>query len=211
MTLSGSGDHAGGSDLRLPAGESPRTVEAWVRFVDSSREMYAVSWGTLGQNQACMLGVDRGRAVITQIGDSIHGPMLSTGQWHHLAAVYDGTYHLYVDGELAGEKAMATMTTVGPGPRIGNSVYGQDKPFAGDLDEVRIWSRALSASEVAGQRRMVFSQPPAELVAAYDFEVMGSGAGIVIPNRGSLGAGVNLLTRSGPSGSGPSFGPGGAF
>jgi len=76
------------------------------------------------------------------------------GQWHRLAGVRcDNTMALYLDGQLMG----STSANVGAYPLGGNYYYlGCDardpwsSTFYGDLANARIWSRALSADELAG-------------------------------------------------------------
>ena len=72
------------------------------------------------------------------------------GQWHHLAVVYDGTQKiLYVDGQVDAQKAYsATVNTNNVSVRLGyNSEYSSGQ-YDGLLDDVRIFSRPLSSSEV---------------------------------------------------------------
>lgn len=83
--------------------------------------------------------------------------------WHHVAGTYDGTnLRLYVDGAETGTAASAGGTAPGyegvldNGFRIGASlpaVGGCDAtpPFAGAIDDVRLWDRALSAAEIAAR------------------------------------------------------------
>ncbi len=80
------------------------------------------------------------------------------GEWHHVAATYDGTtWRLYVDGKLDGE-AVANAT-----PRkdsiqhfaIGSALNSKGEPagfLKGAVDEVRVWSRALGEVEIATNR-----------------------------------------------------------
>lgn len=80
---------------------------------------------------------------------------LDDGQWHHVAATYDGrTLRSYVDGV---EKSRPAKR---PGPLkksgwdlcIGNSLVdygtGEFLAFDGLIDEVRIYNRALSGTEI---------------------------------------------------------------
>jgi hypothetical protein len=74
---------------------------------------------------------------------------LPLNAWHHLATTYDGaTLRLYVDGVQVASRAIAGSISVSSGAlRIGaNSVWGHW--FAGLIDEVRIYNRALSATEL---------------------------------------------------------------
>ena len=74
-------------------------------------------------------------------------PPLNT--WTHLAVTYDGSnLRLYVNGTLTGTTAATgNMANSALPLRIGgNSIWGEY--FAGRIDEVRIFNRALAASEV---------------------------------------------------------------
>jgi fibronectin type 3 domain-containing protein len=69
--------------------------------------------------------------------------------WTHVAATYDGaTLRLYVDGTLAASVAATGSITTSTGAlRIGgNNLWGEY--FQGLIDEVRIYNRALSQSEL---------------------------------------------------------------
>jgi PKD repeat protein len=78
------------------------------------------------------------------------GPAPTVNKWTHLAATYDGmNQKLYVNGALVGSRPQTKAMTVSGAPlRIGgNSVWGEF--FAGYIDEVRVYNRALSDSEIA--------------------------------------------------------------
>jgi hypothetical protein len=74
---------------------------------------------------------------------------LAANTWTHLAMTYDlTTIRLYVNGSLAASTATTGSATTSTGPlRIGgNSVWGEH--FAGLIDDVRVYNRALSAFEI---------------------------------------------------------------
>jgi Concanavalin A-like lectin/glucanases superfamily len=74
---------------------------------------------------------------------------LPLNTWSHLAATYDGTtIRLYVDGALVRSQAAAgtIMTTTNPLRIGGNVIWGEW--FHGIIDEVRIYNRVLSATEI---------------------------------------------------------------
>jgi glucose/arabinose dehydrogenase len=76
------------------------------------------------------------------------GP-LPLDTWTHLAVTYGGGFlRLYVNGVQAGSTAVnGNIRTTTDALRIGgNSVWGEY--FAGSLDEVRIYNRALTAMEI---------------------------------------------------------------
>ena len=101
-------------------------------------------------------------------GEAYSTGQLALGVWTHVACTYDGTtIRLYLNGTQVASKAqtgnMATSTN--PLQIGGDSIYGQY--FAGIIDEVRVYNRALSATEI--QQDMITPvvvrlQPPSNLV-----------------------------------------------
>jgi hypothetical protein len=87
-------------------------------------------------------------------------PALAAGKWTRVTVVLaEGKgVCLYLDGRPAAEKLFATPRQANGEPLIiGREAWGGDPPkgdtpgpFVGTLDELRIWTRALSAAEVAG-------------------------------------------------------------
>ncbi|WP_330347260.1 family 43 glycosylhydrolase [Streptomyces sp. NBC_00582] len=86
------------------------------------------------------------------------GSQLTAGEWRHVTVTLDGstgTMVLYVDGI---EAARATGVTIKPSELydadkdysgyIGRSLYAADPYFGGEVDDFRIYDRALSAAEV---------------------------------------------------------------
>jgi len=75
---------------------------------------------------------------------------LPVNTWSHLAATYDGiTLRLYVNGTQVASGALSVAIDSSTSPlRIGgNSIWGEY--FAGRIDEIRIYNRALSSAQVA--------------------------------------------------------------
>ena len=83
-------------------------------------------------------------------GNPIYGTAaLAANTWTHLAGTYDGaTMRLYVNGVQVASRAQtgAIATSTNPLQIGGDSIYGQY--FAGQIDEIRVYNRALSAAEV---------------------------------------------------------------
>ncbi len=76
---------------------------------------------------------------------------LTSGQWAHVLTEFDGTYiSLYINGAYVGQTAAPiTPQSSGTQLRIGRRWDWADY-FNGIIDEVRIYNRALSASEING-------------------------------------------------------------
>ncbi|MGA2656274.1 MAG: LamG-like jellyroll fold domain-containing protein [Verrucomicrobiota bacterium] len=74
------------------------------------------------------------------------------GQWSHVALVYDGTNRtFYVNGAFAGSGVAPPVNQDSNGSAIGNvSPAVNSAFFNGGIDEVSIYSRALTSVEIAG-------------------------------------------------------------
>ncbi len=77
------------------------------------------------------------------------------GRTHHVVATYDaasGLKAIYLDGELGFSQQFAPGTEIRSGGSqpisIGN-IFGGWEPFAGVIDEVAIYAKALTAAEIA--------------------------------------------------------------
>jgi hypothetical protein len=90
-----------------------------------------------------------------QVGNGTWGTVSSTytaGTWHHIVGTWDGsTVRLYKDGSAVGtpvSKASVTYTSTGfsLGRYYGDTISAQ--MFDGQIDEVAIFNRALSSTEV---------------------------------------------------------------
>ena len=183
------------------------TVEAWINPTtisstkdqdrvfskDSNMELMlssgdtGCSYGTSGQVQW--------RMTVGGVNRRICGGSLSLGSWHHLAGTYDGAnYTLYIDGAVAATAPRSGLIgTNNIDLFLGNSKLG-NKPFHGDLKEVRVWNRALSASEIASQMNKSLIGSEAGLVAYYPMD-KGSGQ-VVVDSTGNGGSGTLGLSVS---------------
>ncbi len=89
------------------------------------------------------------------------GLTFPAGEWHHVAATYDGSkLQMYLDGQPAGSPTlvsgaispMRANSFVTIGSEDGRTTCGDcigSRYFKGQIDEVDIFNRALSASEIA--------------------------------------------------------------
>jgi len=82
-------------------------------------------------------------------GNAIGTGALTVNTWAHLAGTYDGaTLRLYVNGVQVSSVAKTGAITASTNALQigGDSIYGQY--FPGTIDEIRIYNRALSATEI---------------------------------------------------------------
>jgi hypothetical protein len=79
----------------------------------------------------------------------------STGQWHHVALVFDGAMtRLFVNGSVVKTTAESAPIDYNPLPLYGFQIgrYADDNEawyYDGVIDDVGVWSRALSAGEIS--------------------------------------------------------------
>ena len=92
--------------------------------------------------------------VFTTSDRGLLGPSaLPLNTWSHLAMTWDGlTMRLYVNGTQVSSSALTgTAQTSSSALRIGGNAVWPEW-FNGVIDEVRVYNRALSAAEIAGDR-----------------------------------------------------------
>ncbi|OGS34324.1 MAG: hypothetical protein A2474_07610, partial [Elusimicrobia bacterium RIFOXYC2_FULL_34_12] len=107
---------------------------------------YAIFFGNTGSLQACIgIGGSLKYSTIT--------PALSVGTWYHVAVTYEGTaIRLYINGELQGTtSASGNIDNHGTTLCIGKDGGSGGNNFSGIIDEVKIYNRALTASEVLAE------------------------------------------------------------
>ena len=75
----------------------------------------------------------------------------NNGQWHHGVVTFDGSIlRLYVDGvQVITSSTSSTPETVGNHPlKIGANSRAVSNLFTGNIDEVGVWNKALTTSEI---------------------------------------------------------------
>lgn len=132
-----------------------RTVSFWMKpdVVDANNRRVFYSADSTTSDFMVVIFSDGFLYVTT---DDVYSPIqrqttsaFSVGQWHHIAITKttNNINEIYVDGAAAGT-VMSDYTTAGDGTvtEIGGSVYTDD--FDGTMDDVRVYSRVLTATEI---------------------------------------------------------------
>ena len=110
------------------------------------------------------------------------------GAWHHVAATYDGTTRrLYLDGVLVNSDTPTGHNVPNTNNlRLGSAYGGTFYP--GSLDEVRVWSRPLTAAEIATSANRL---NPANLLGLVSRWAMEEGSGLTVnDSQGNSPAGT---------------------
>ena len=146
--LDGSDDRMSASGAGLPLNNAARSVEFWMNSTDS-RAVAPCFYGNPEPGNAFYPVMIGGRIGLGWWGggDVMGTKTVNDGQWHHVAIAYDGagTINVYVDGVVdataGGRNFSTTATTFYIGGPTGHAFY------AGRLDEVTVYDRALTAAE----------------------------------------------------------------
>jgi hypothetical protein len=161
---------ADAADLDLTLGA---TLEAWIlpTMVDGWRTValkeavgelaYALYASDEGSRPAMLARIDG-----TTSAAASPDPALPN-VWRHLAGTYDGaTLRLYVNGIQVGARALIGVINATASPLMigGNSVWNEF--FAGTIDDLRVYNRALSPNEIlADMTRAVTTALPVDTIA----------------------------------------------
>lgn len=105
---------------------------------------------------------------------------LALNTWTHVASTYDGAnFRLYINGVQVSSVAVTGNITVTTNPlRIGGTTALSGQYFAGRIDEVRIYNRALTAAEIQSDMNTPIApdltNPTVNITAPAAGEVSGS-------------------------------------
>jgi hypothetical protein len=181
-----------------PTAEHQVDAESFAGYDGIKGQRYALfpshgthCWGPGHAGVGLSVGTN-GISVYEHAGDYIPAVLVHEQQitdWTRVTLVYrDRVPSLYVDGRLV-RVGKASPRTVHPSTGdahpgrmisgIGGGPYGY---FAGDVDNVRIWSTSLTADEVASPRIGTDDK----LVLSLNMNQSGAGRGLIVGNRSSL-------------------------
>ena len=127
------------------------TLEAWIKWNNLS---YDALGNIVGEGGSNYILTQYGNLVRFSIdGERIVTSALNDGEWHYVVGVYNGNQmQLWVDGSL--EDSQNLVTTITSSSYFSSVNIGCVSPFQtgncidASIDEVRIWSRALSSEEI---------------------------------------------------------------
>lgn len=146
------------------------TVSAWVKLAEDTQVPWAVivkktyandSYAPYGSYSLAMSPNGLGNLATFYTGhvsdtDELNSPTtIPTGRWVFIAGTFDpatGTKSLYVDGQLVATNTVNQPLAYDTSP-AGDLYFGQDpgpgEAFSGFIDNVGVWDRVLSPSEIA--------------------------------------------------------------
>ncbi len=144
------------------------TIEVWVK-ADASQNAFV--WESAASiSDPSLEGSTENLEFWLRDNTSVSTGPLVLGTWNHIACTYDDQTNLqsiYVNGAF-----VASVTSIGGG--LGSSIYvgsrlGTSGFYPGSMDELRIWSRALTAQEITDHYACEILAPQSDLLANYHF------------------------------------------
>jgi hypothetical protein len=191
------------------AGTTPRTLMAWAWMGD----LYASVIARLGPTggQSFEMQVNASRLIMHRNSGSpsfvYTSPSIKLNRWYHFAITCDGTNHnFYIDGQYDSTSSLAINTLSSP-LYVGFPVYDGNRYMNGNLSQVLLYNRELSAIEVsqnynATKGRYAYTADIVTngLVSAFDV-----GSALSYPGSGSRiynvtsAAGATADLRDGPT------------
>jgi len=159
INLRGLNDYVEITGYKGILGSSAVTVTAWVKTVSTDTGAI-VGWGPNVAGERFGFRLDVGRLRLEHQGGNVQGDTLVIdGAWHHVAVTVQENATisypdviLYLDGMDDTRRTTdpdAFNLTAGEDVRIGSRPSNNDRFFLGQIDEVRIYNRALSKEEIA--------------------------------------------------------------
>jgi len=218
MTFDGTDDYVniGSLDILNPTNE---TISVWIKPNTLSGSSGVVMMGNSAGDRYRGMDFNAGKLRFGWCDGahyrvySTNSVVFSTGQWTHVVAmqVSNGTPVIYINGVLQSISLVlqnggvdpiplpATFTTV-----IGrDGAYAASEYFNGSIDEVRVYSRALSAAEVlalykAGGAKVLAAPSVGGLVGYWSFNSADMLNGVALDRSGQNNSGnlFNIATST---------------
>lgn len=179
--FNGVNDYISSTPVGLPTGNTARTISAWFTTTTS-----AISTNQYPNIQTITAyGIGAGGPVI--FPQSVYAPSgkatfesgssqnlisssnpVNNGVWHNITTTYGGSgtpVSMYIDGILEGSTSSITLATGLSFFGIGNTSWA-NVAFKGKIDDIGIWNRALTQTEITALFQGCTSNPTVSVTAA---------------------------------------------
>jgi photosystem II stability/assembly factor-like uncharacterized protein len=197
------------------------TISFWFKSASVATDAVIVSdknWGS-GANKGWVFALQNG-ILRFNIGDrdipTTHRiditsvTALNDNKWHHVAAsvTRGGNAILYIDGVNKASTSTAALVDIYSGNKLfigtdANNAY----PYAGLVDEIKIWNTALTQAEIREKRHLTTNLSETNLIGYYQFNTT-TGSEYDLSNSGNnltLNTNASRIASTAPVGSGTTF------
>ncbi len=153
ITTSGVGSFLQETNNFSISSNDARTVTAWIK-TNVNAYQGIVSMGSTGTRAKYSVIINASGQFRTEVSGTGHNGTtdIADGTWHHVASVYDGagTNTLYVDGvQVSTNNIFGTLVTSEAPLLVASEKFNPSaRGFQGALDDVRVYSRALTSNEI---------------------------------------------------------------
>lgn len=157
LLFDGSDDYVQATQTGLPTGVSERSISGWIKMTsDTATVKVPFAYGNCSAGGDAF-GVFLNASEVLNFwgcgsGDFSTSASVSVNTWHHITATYDrANVRVFLDGVQVGSTTAKTLNTGTVGMFIGNdgTLDPASYAFLGLVDDLRVYNRALSSSEVA--------------------------------------------------------------
>jgi hypothetical protein len=166
LSFDGTSEYLSVADLVLPTG----SLSLWLQTAASDGYLISkVQAGGSSEGELRLL-LSGGRALFrvegTEVNEILSDSLLDDSRWHHLLVSFNPGLSMFVDGVLQSDQNVANTTgmqATGTTLEIGRNNALENGYYAGLLDEIAFYSRALGPAEV---RDLEASGAPGDLKLA---------------------------------------------
>ena len=160
--------------LGEPLSYTQHTISTWVKVSDTGDSKTIID-ARDANDDGIRIFVTSAEVVTYQLNtsDITSGSAISTDEWHHIVATYDGSEQkLYIDGSLVSSATTSQTISTTTNAEIGARNFSdRANEFLGKIDELAIYNRALEQEEVEKIFRIKYG---ANLVQNGRFDELGS-------------------------------------
>ncbi|HVY41144.1 MAG TPA: LamG domain-containing protein [Polyangia bacterium] len=156
LTFDGATAYATLGSSGIPSANASQTVSLWVKYPSAAATQTLFASVNASNGSGLFVGLSGGNVTASVYGGaalvSIAAPSANT--WHHIAYVYSATgttnEQIYVDGvAYTGGGTTSTHQSAAPSNVYLGTADGATQFFQGQLDEVRLYNTALTATQIA--------------------------------------------------------------
>ena len=186
------------------AGSGSRTVQFWFKGFSSSLQRFMVDMGNLSGGNGARFSVKiNPSANVARVeigGAGLDGTVnIANNFWHQVTVVYDNAassnkYMIYIDGTLnvQGDLAIALntpATSTNPVTLGIRNDLNSTTTLAGGLDDVRIWSGALTPAQIIANYNTELCGIPTGLAAYFKIN-----EGVAVSNNTAITSLINVVS-----------------
>ncbi len=155
LNFDGSDDYVSVADSTALDVSTSFTMSGWVKLAATGEDSAIFDSGTQSNHWLVQIESVSNKIDFVEraIADNVSNTSLTAGTWYHVVVVKSGdsgtNLTFYLNGQADGTASVGSVTVPSGNKTIGNWTESNAQTFNGGIDEVHIYNRALSATEVA--------------------------------------------------------------